>query len=476
MTKYEEYALWSIPSAFPPVIENKHQMADLKHDYQSMVGHLTTTLVAKLVAGLFPFNSPFFKLDPADTKLSSAAMGGLNKAVRRACSLLFRFANYSKLIELVTYLLITGNGLLYRDPASGRLVAYSPRTYITRRAWDGRVRDLVIREIALWQDIPQAYKEAAKQVYATPETEVTLWTHVQYGERLVVETVYVNDVQVFTQDHVLELCPYIPCVWRLMQNEHMGRGLIEENIGDVAKYSEQAHSLTLYQCESLRIRHMVAPTANVDFKQFEESECGELVQGDPDGISVYEAGDHQKMTVIQADQEHLELRLQRAFMYTGQFRDAERVTQEEVRQIVRAAENTFGGNYSQLAEVLQQALAHLQMQSVDPRLAATMRNGEAPAQIITGMAALTRSTIVQGWLDTAQELAAILPIVTQFMPLQDPYLITKQVMLGNGLDPEETEKDAEEVQTETESPTMLEDVQQQTLGAAPLPAPGELNV
>lgn len=249
----------------------------------------------------------------------------------------------------------------------------------------------------------------------------------------------------------------------------MGRGLIEDTAGGIAKYSELSRGLTLYEAEALRMRNMVPANAAVDVKQFNESGIGDYVEGDGNAIVAYEGGQANKIQQIASELTLLEQKLQRAFMYTGSFRNAERVTQEEIRQVVRAAEETFGGAYSQLGATLHTALAHLTMQDTEPMLAAAMRDSSASLSIKTGLAAMSRSYVTDAWLSTAQELSVIIPAVQQLLPTQDPVILAKQLAEANGIDLRDTARSDEDMQA-AEAPTGVE----QLLGDANLPQPGVL--
>jgi len=444
LARYEDYAVWTVPSVFPRQLDNVNVLAELEHDYQSDIGQMVTSLTNKLMVGLFPFNKPFFRVDAANQELPQQDQSALNTVVTRACNSIFRFANYAKLVEALMYLIVTGNTLLYREVGTGRMVAYSPRRYITRRDWAGTVRDAVICEEVQYNDLPEDYVQKLAASGYTDQNKrkrLKLWTHIEYGHKLYTERVFVGEVLMQEQSAPLELCPYIPMVWKLITGEHSGRGLVEDLAGSIAKYSELSRALTLYETESLRLRHMVNPTANVDLQLFKDADTGDFVEGDLAGVQTHEGGEYGKIKQIMEELTLLEQRLQRAFMFTGAFRDAERVTQEEIRQVVRAAEETFGGAYSQLGATVHTALAHLTVQDIDPVLAAAMRSPEAEVHITTGLAAMSRSATTDAWLTTAQELATVIPAVQQFAPTQDPALVAKQIMESNGLDLSETARE-----------------------------------
>lgn len=472
MARYEEYAVWTTPSVFPPQITDNKVLSPLEHDYQSDVGQMVVALANKLMVSLFPFTKPFFTLGSEKVKLDKDELSELNKVATRACNSLFRYANYAKLVEALLNIIVTGNALLYREVGSGRMVAYSARRYCTRRDWAGVVKDIVIKEEVQLDDLPETYLHKLRnegRAIADTTQKAILWTYVHFTDTEYVEQLFVDQVQVQEQSGPKELCPYVPMVWKLCTGEHSGRGLVEDLAGSIAKYSELSRALALYECEALRMRHMVDPTAQVDLKQFSQAGIGDFVEGNAAGITVHEGGEYGKIKQIQEELTLIEQRLQRAFMYTGQFRASERTTAEEIRQVVRAAEETFGGAYSQLGATVHTALAHLTVQDIDPTLAAIMRKQDAEITLETGLKAMSRSATTDAWLTASQELATVIPAVQQFAPTQDPVLVARQILEANGLDLRETARDEEQMQ-EAAAPTEVE----QLLSSAQLPTPGVL--
>ena len=132
-----------------------------------------------------------------------------------------------------------------------------------------------------------------------------------------------------------------------------GRGYVEEYAGDFTKLSLMSEQLGLYELESLQLLNVVDEAAGGVIDDYQEADIGDYVPGKVNAVTAYERGDYNKMVAVRNGLNEIAMRLSQAFMYTGNQRDAERVTAEEIRTIAQEAENLLGGTYSILAETLQ---------------------------------------------------------------------------------------------------------------------------
>lgn len=475
--RMEKYAFWSLPSLFvDPDLGQDGRQQPVERDYQSVGALLTNSLSSKLAGLLFPPNQSFFRLDAAvDTSNTAEALGvsaddlnsGLadleNKAYRR----MFLRASYAQVTQGLKLAVVTGNALLYRDSKNQTIHTYSLRSYSLKRDGSGKVLDIILKEYITIGQIPA---ELAQHFAGRDEMDtVPLWTRIKRKRGEVTDSFEVTQqiecydlagMDVFPE----AVCPYIPVTWNLITGEDYGRGLVEDYAGDFAKLSSLSESLALYEIEAARVLHLAAPGSGGDIDMAASSDSGQWLQMDPDKVKAYEAGDYQKIQALLEDLQSIIQRLAPAFMWTGNVRDAERVTAEEIRMQAEEADKAMGGNYSSLADNLHIPLAHILCNEVDPQFVGEMIGGGLTLSVLTGVAALGRSADVNKLLQVSQVLAAVLPVLTaqgaggRF----DPNRIAEKVFEGFGLDISEYQFTEDELKAQA-----AQDTQEAAAGANP---------
>ena len=138
-------------------------------------------------------------------------------------------------------------------------------------------------------------------------------------------------------------------------------------------------------------------------------------------------------------------------MYTGQMRDAERVTAAEIRQVANEAENLLGGVYSLLAETVQTPIAYLTIYEVaraSGNLMLGVLNRTYKPQIVAGLPALTRAADTQNILQATQEAAAVVPALGQLSKRFDTEKIVELIFRNNSVDLDAISKSADQIAQE----------------------------
>lgn len=455
----EQYALWSIPTIYSdPDVRTDGKQQSVRRDFQSAGAMLANHLASKIASLLFPSTQSFFRLDSAvnpDEMASALAVdqnelaSGLATLENTAYRRIFLRSSYHQLVHAMKLLICTGNCLLYRDSANTNMHAYSMRSYAILRDGSGKVLDIILKERTTVGQLPELLQSTA---YAGREEydSVCLYTRIKRERRKV------TDVFVVTQQadsHALDVreeypeavCPYIPVTWNLITGENYGRGLVEDYAGDFAKLSELSEALALYEIEACRVLHMAAPGSQADIDSMASEEMGAWVAGDPTKVQAYEAGDYNKIVALTADLTQIFQRLAPAFMYGGNVRDAERVTAEEIRTQAEEANQSLGGVYSVIADNLHIPLAHILCAEVNPDFVAEVIAGGLTLSVLTGVAALGRSSDVNKLLQVAQVLGATIPVFTQVSQRLDPERVISKVFEGFGLNIEDYSHTAEEL-------------------------------
>ena len=228
--------------------------------------------------------------------------------------------------------------------------------------------------------------------------------------------------------------------------------------GGVTRLSILSERLGLYEFEALSLLNLVDEAKGGAVDDYRDAETGDFVPGQVGSVASYERGDYNKIAQASASVESIVMRLNRAFMYTGQVRDAERVTVEEIRTVAEEAENLLGGVYSLLAETLQAPLAYLTMYEAsrgNGGMLLGIAQGVYRPSIITGIPALTRNIETANILRATQEASAIVPALVQLSKRFDPEKLVERIFANNSVDLSTLSKDPDVVAAEAEQEAAL---------------------
>lgn len=486
INRCEQYAQWTLPYLMADQQEvSSTGRVLVERDFQEVGALFTNHLASKLTRLLFPTQYPFFQASASGEFKQLAQRRGMDDVALRsmfagmemaANRRLFVNAGYAAVILAMKYLLVTGQVLLHRDSQRGTMTAYGLPMFTTRRDGTGELLDCILRQYttveALPEDLQYALRTSNSTKYGRPEQQVEKYTRIHRSSRKgvvgfevsqEVDTVPVGEPSWYPTN----LCPWMCPTWSLIPGEHYGRGLVEDYAGGFARLSTLSEAAALYGVEIMRVVHLVGAGAGGDVDELAQSESGEWVRGDPNSISVHEAGDSQKLAVVEAQLERVVGRLAKAFMYQGATRDAERVTAYELQRDAQEAEYALGGVYSTLSGSIQVPLAHILMVEVSDMAMPGLITGELTPDVTAGIPALGRSSDVQNLLLASQELSAVLP-VTQLDKRINPQKVVDVILSGRSIDTEVLFFTPEEQEQNRQAEEAMQQGQQQLLQASTL--------
>lgn len=437
----EKFAEWTLPTIFTRELYTDGRRMQLSRDYQSTGAQLVNTAATKIVGALFPQGTSFFRfsksaaLDNFISSLgsSSTAESRLSEVENVASQKVFEKDGYAAKLQAVKLLLITGNALEYIDERTGKSIIYSVRNFTVRRDGSGNVLRLIIKERASIQDLPEDIQRTHYNG-RDPYSDIDIYTaacrkikHLPTGEEAVSYEVYqeVDGRRLGESSTYPELeLPYNVLVWNLVNGEHYGRGLVEDYAGDFARLSVLTEALTNYEIEASRLIPMVDASSGLDVDEFSQAETGEAVQvggGGSNGntkspVTAYEGGAAQKIQWIASDIQMLEQKLARAFMYTGNARQGERVTAYEIRQNAKEAEYAMGGGFSILSDSWLRKLAYLYTIVAYPKFKVYLTEGVVDINVMVGTAALAKAAAADKLLEATQAMQLAIPVLKQLTP------------------------------------------------------------
>ena len=491
LKRWQKYAYWTLPQYILPDGHTKVEQP-ICRDYQEMGALLVNNLASKLAGLLFPPGRAFFKAEPSAEMLYAAKKQGyveldlqnqLAIAEVAASKALYVNAAYAQINTALKLLIITGNALVFRDTERQTIRVYSPQNYVTIRAPDGTVVEVVLREQMAFGSIDAEYQNKLRGMHAKyrnyqPDSDVWRFTRIvleqpvmDSGKARYVETQQLDDLQVdYRKEYPIDICPWMAPMWNHISGEHYGRGLVEDFAGGFAKLSAMMESGTLYAVEIMKILNLVAPQAMADLEELNNAVPGQYVQGVPGQIAPYMQGDARKLEDVRAVCQDTIQSLAKAFMFKGNTRDAEGVTEYELRLDAAEAEQTLGGAYSTLAAALQLPMARVLFSEQQKDFEVGVVLGHFTPRIVSGLQSLGRSADVQNLVAAAQEIAAIVPVLTQADSRIDPQKVIDMIMMARSVDFQAIQKTQQQIQEEQQAKTQQLQGQQQIAQAQAMSA------
>lgn len=455
----------TIPRLFPHVGAN----GSTTHatPYQSVGARGVNSLASKLVLAMFPVGSPFFRYVIDDFALEALTQqeglrgrveDGLSRMERGVTQDFESEALRSVLTETVKHLLVTGNYLLYTDPATGQCTGHRMDKYVVRRSPSGRVEECILAEQVNLQDLPEAARARLPASEASDRPH-TLYTHIKRsGARWAVYQEFQNQrVPGTSGSYAEDECPWQVLRLHAAPGEDYGRSFIEDYIGDLHSLEVLQRAMAQGAAAAAKVLFLVRPGSSTDPRDVSKSESGDVKAGNKEDITVLQLDKYADFQFALNLRNELVQSLSAVFMLTvGLVRNAERVTAEEIRVLIQDLEQGNGGLYSVFSQELQLPLVRI-------RAARLQRLGRIPylpkgvvePQIVAGLEALGRSSDVA----RLRELAAILaesfgPEVSAKILVAPEFAL--RVVAGLGIDRKGLVKGAEELEAEQEAEAQRE--------------------
>lgn len=428
LSRCEQYARWTLPWLFPEEDITRNRDNEVIPSTFGAIGARCVNHVSnKLIEVLFPTNRPFYRANlgektkalaeaqGVDTAVIEEAMGAVERGSMRTTNVAKHRAKSSYAAKL---LVITGNALMYYVPTgnpdeSRDVVVYSLRNYVIERAWNGRVIEIITRDVKQFGGFSDEVRSALQttdRVYKYND-EITLYTCIKYDSKTNKYHVKqaANDIDIATDGRTStvidpNLLPWVPLTWNLVDGEHYGRGLVEDYQLDFNAYNVFTQSQTEMVSIMADIKRFVRAQSGIDPHELDAAPAGETFVAEPGDIWYAEmSGKQFDLSALTAKIQELEQRLSSAFLLTSaSVRRAERVTAEEIRMQITELETALGGIYSKLAMDWQMPLARILLSDIG--IAPTL---DITPLIITGMDAMSRSAETESVYMVFQDLALV---------------------------------------------------------------------
>ena len=362
LSRGRECAAATIPALLPPL--GSTEATTLVTPYQGLGARGVNNLSSKLLQALFPSNAPFFKMNVDDFTLESmTGKDGMRAEVDKALNKIERTvmcevettAARVPIFTGLKYLVTIGNALLYM-PDSG-LRVYRLDHYVVRRDPMGSVMEIITKDSISKTLLPEGVTVDSTGI----DDNVDLFTRVirkkqRKGHYMweVVQEANGAVVPGSQGTYPIDECPWIPLRWTAVDGEDYGRGLVEEYLGDLISLEALSQAIVEGSAAAAKVLFLNNPNGTTRTKKVAEAPNGAFVDGNAADITVLQLQKFNDFRVALETITKIEQRLSQAFLLMSAIqRNAERVTAEEIRQMVGELEDALGGVYSVLSQELQ---------------------------------------------------------------------------------------------------------------------------
>lgn len=447
ISRFEQYARWTIPKIFPD--SNRNQDTDpLNQDYQSLGAQATNHLANRLMVSLFQPGRAFFRLELGRKSRKTLEEQGIDPTKLREMQSMFAQAETqasleldkrsirSKLYDLLKMLIVVGNAMMIFEKDTMRVL--SPRNYVVKRTRDGKLFECIIKEKMHKDQLTDEVKgivEGNAGFKPDPDdyTCQYLWIKKE-GKKYIVET-WVDEVKLpaaYTSQYSEQALPYHAVTWDLASGDDYGTGLVEDFAGDFQALSMLSRATVHAAILASEFRWLVNPAGQTSVEDFEESANGAAIPGMDGDIHLVHSGVESNLQTNLAIQTTYVERIGAGFLLQSAVtRHAERVTAEEIRRNAEELEGGLGGAYSRIAVDVQLPIAYWTMKLIDKSIVGS----DVEPVVITGLAALSRMGDRDRLLMFGSNLANVLGLPPQILDRLKLSSWISDLAAAEGLDP-----------------------------------------
>lgn len=405
LTRAEENSSLTLTKIFP---ENSSKGADLEQPYNSLGAFGVNNLSSKLQTGLFPPNSPFFRLIPLKDLLKDLSDAQKQEtedalvALEEDILTLIGTSRLRPMLSLVfKHLIIGGNICLYYNNTDETFSAIPFTNYVCKRAGDGRLIHLIIKETKHHSLLDEKILNKLRSVDGVDVDAVVanngtfdVYTGIKRQSDKFIRTQEIAKAIISEEKSFEEAeLPYIVLRFGSVLGEDYGRSYVDDYIGDLKTVEELTKAIVNVSAITARIILLNNPTGMTNTADVADASNGDIISGDPRDLAYLQVDKHADMKITKEQLSETQARVQRAFLLNSSIeRDAERVTAAEIHYKAQELEIALGDIYSLLVLELQLPVARIlltQALSNAKKDVKAVINNVRP-NIITGLEALGR--------------------------------------------------------------------------------------
>ncbi len=409
--------------------------APFKTPWQSVGAKGVVTLASKLMLGLLPPSTSFFKLQLDQSKLGveipAEAKSELDlsfaKIERMIMESIAASSDRVQIFSALKHLVITGNALVYMGKEG--MKTYPLNRYVVERDGNGNVIEIVTKEkvskdlLPLGIKLPETVVDDSK---STDGKDCDVYTCIKLTKKGWVWYQETHDQEIPGSygKAPKDKSPWLPLRFVTVDGEDYGRGRVEEFLGDLKSLEGLMQSLVEGSAAAAKVVFTVSPSSVTKPASLAQAGNGAIIQGRPDDIGVVQVGKTADFRTAFELVNVLEKRLSEAFLVLN-VRQSERTTAQEVQMTQMELEQQLGGLFSLLT-----------VEFLIPYLNRKMHTLQQSKQIPTVPKNLVKPTIVAGInaLGRGQDRESLVQFITTIAQTMGPEA------LGSLLNPDEAVK------------------------------------
>ena len=453
----DEAAKLTIPYLIDQV-DDKVGYKKTKTPWQSVGAKGVVTLSAKLMMSLLPPQTSFFKLQVDESQL-----GAYGPEVKSELDL--AFAKVERTIleaiaasddrvtvhQAMKHLVVAGNALIFMGKDGLKL--YPLSRYVIDRDGSGNVIEIVTKERinkkTIEELVPNIKKEDMNGADDDDNKDCDVYTHAKViGNKIVWHQEVFDKIIPKSQGKApLNITPWLPLRFNVVDGEDYGRGRVEEFMGDLKSLEALSQALVEGSAAAAKVVFTVSPSSSTKPATLAAAGNGAIIQGRPDDIGVVQVGKGADFQTAYQQLGTIEKRLSEAFLILS-IRQSERTTAEEVRMTQMELEQQLGGLFSLLT-------VEFLVPYLDRKLSVMQKNGSIPRipkdvvkpTIVAGINALGRGQDRESLTMFMQTIASTVgpEAMMQFI---NPDEVIKRLAAASGIDVLNLVKSMQEIQGE----------------------------
>ena len=482
-TAFLDVALDAAQLTLPTLMLNEEQKAEytkFKTPWQSVGAKGVVTLASKLMLGLLPPSTSFFKLQLDDSKLGveipkeakSEMDLSFAKIERMIMEAIAASTDRVQIFTALKHLVVTGNALLYMGKEGMKM--YPLNRYVVERDGNGNVTEILTRERVNRKILGEMYK-LPPQIGVVDEStgghdkDVDVYTCVRLSKKGWVWHQEAEDFPLLGTEGKapMDKSPWLPLRFVTVDGEDYGRGRVEEFMGDLKSLEGLMQALVEGSAAAAKVIFTVSPSSTTKPASLAQAGNGAIIQGRPEDIGVVQVQKQADFNTAFNLANTLEKRLSEAFLILNP-RQSERTTAEEVRMTQMELEQQLGGLFSLLTTEFLIPYLNRKMHTLQAskKIPTIPKNLVKPV-IVAGINALGRGQDAQSLTQFITTIAQTLgpEAIAQYM---NPDEAIKRLAAAQGIDVLNLVKSVEERNQEQQQ------AQQQQQQAAMMSQMGQL--
>jgi len=453
-----KFADITMPFILPPDDQTQGYSAT-KQPLNNITARGITNICSKLLVALLPPNSAFFKLnvdeqtllnmganpDEIDTMMADINLN-LSQIESEATRIIESSTLRKRFFDALVLLVVTGNALLHVDVKNNASRTFSLLNYRVNRDHTGVVREIILSEQVEYRSLDDAIQKQITDEAPSNSGDdkfIELLTYIYLEDGNYHQFQEINGVKINGTDgkYPINKSPWLAIRFSQRNNSDYGVGLIEQYYGSISELENYHIASRDFITTVSDVKFGIKTGSSLTPRKLAALKSGEVIGNcDMNDVTELKITRQSELQIIEKMMGTLKAELAQIFLLTsGNIRNAERVTAEEIRMIAQELESSLGGTYSLLSIELQSPIVSIIL-SQTPSFA--QLSDEVSFQITTGLAALGRS----------HELAKLDEFISR-VAQSNPESINweeygKRVATSLGIDPSNLLKSQQQLQQE----------------------------